>query len=187
MTFALQTTDIGIGKVSMTDNRFEAVDYIYPYNIDSLTFSSPLPTLSGYSNLLEPFDNSIWICILSSILTIISVKYIIFGRLDGSSVRVLVRQPMKAEKCRGVQNRLLLFNWLIMAVILTSSYAGCIYSMISVPKKWQIDSSDKLIESLQNGLIEPVMYAQSASYYNLFSVKLVIWINFASESLGRIP
>ena len=159
-----------MAKVTLTENRVKVVDHSYPYLIDSITFTSPLPTLYGYTNLLEPFDNHIWICIMSSILTIITVKYFIFGRLDFSPFRTLFGQPIAREKTNSFGDRLLLFNWLIMSVILTSSYAGCVYSLISVPKKLKIETLNSLIDGQNSGLVRAIIYSQAAIYYNLFKV-----------------
>ncbi|CAG2177622.1 unnamed protein product [Oppiella nova] len=58
MAYFLTLADMGIGEISQTIDRREAVDLTYPHIIDDITFTSPPPKLDDFTSLFKPFDTN---------------------------------------------------------------------------------------------------------------------------------
>ena len=72
MSWLSQEADIGIGGISMTYQRSQAVEYSKIYSFETLTF---ITKANGYKSspllILEPFTTALWISILISLISVI--------------------------------------------------------------------------------------------------------------------
>ena len=83
LTFLLfQKAHLGIGGVSFTYERSQAIQFSKIYIFSPLTFITPSPGIKPHIKLiLEPFQITVWITILSVLLFIISVQKIIVYKI----------------------------------------------------------------------------------------------------------
>ena len=130
----------------MTNDRQNVIDYSYPYNFVSITFMSPMPTISYFDNLLQPFDSYIWILIIITLLILGLIICITNNKTTRTFnlcwyiLSILLRQN---GTTRVIQiNKLLMCTWIIMSVILGACYSGSIYALIRVPIEHRIEALD---------------------------------------------
>ncbi|OTF72641.1 hypothetical protein BLA29_000855 [Euroglyphus maynei] len=154
-----QQADFGIGGVSMNYDRSKAVSFLYPHQMDQVTFTTSAPSMTEYYShfLIEPFQSSVWhsfiLCIsICIILDRIIKNYDRKTDLLWASLVLLLRQPRNIRT--NVSNRAFLvwiICWNIGMFILTTAYAGCFYSLIAVPEiPHEIDSVLELYHEVQS-------------------------------------
>ena len=77
-----QKADLGFGGLSMTYERYKAVDFSKIYLYTPVTFITPPPGLKPPVKLiLEPFDLSVWITTLFSLIFVIVSQRLIVNKM----------------------------------------------------------------------------------------------------------
>ena len=157
----------------MTNDRQNVIDHSYPYNFVYITFMSPMPTITYFDNLLQPFDTYIWISI---IITLLMIGLIIFNTKSKTTktfnlcwyvMSIFLRQNGTTRITQI--NKLLLYTWMLLVTILGACYSGCIYSLIRVPIEHKIETLDQLISHEMNGNIKIVVKNGSTKQYMIVS------------------
>nr|XP_046915821.1 uncharacterized protein LOC124496347 [Dermatophagoides farinae] len=159
-----ETIDIGIGGWTLNYERAQSVGYLYPYLVEQ---TSIMTAVSHYhtpdpDKLFKPFDHFIWMGVFGSL-----VLFFLFGRFDrrfkrrhhGSSLlwinlQLLFRQPVHSwfKDPRVTSDKLFVSSlWMLIVIVLTSSYAGCLFSVITVPHIDTIDTIYKLAQQCNRG------------------------------------
>ena len=129
-----QVTDIGFGAITRTYARNQIIDFLYPHMINTYSFTSPLPQIKPFVNLFEPFDTYTWISLLSTLFIVLFCKFL-------SKQLTLIKWPdMGTLLTRYIWGINLLLN-----VIIRPCYSGCIYSLITLPHEYRIETLDELI------------------------------------------
>jgi len=127
---------------------------------------------------VEPFDFPVWICFILAFVLIlfnlwfISQYYIELKNinLSWSIICSSLRQQLSCRLPSVGPLRLLLCSWLLACVVLTTSYGGCLYSLMAIPsRKKPIDTVMELAIAQTNGKIQ-VIAVGKAAYYNLLKV-----------------
>lgn len=141
----------------------------------------------------EPFDQYIWLMIcflfgfivvfdrLSSVLLVVDNNNNGNGhrRISSSSsstsssssindlpwiwIQILLRQPVKNLHYLRSSSLLITNIWLLFAFIITSSYAGCLLSLISIPKINIIDSLEELARHCRSNTITVLIERNTTS------------------------
>ena len=195
-----QKADIGIGGISMTYQRSQAVKYPKIYLFSPLTYMTPAKSL-GFSNILilEPFTTSLWIIILFALIfMIIYQKFIVYNVIKNRRhditwplISALVRQgnfisfkllldfqylekPKNFPKTTSI--RLIYLFWCFACLIINNYYAGELYSIMTIPLDVSLDTIEKLANEQANGRIQ-VIVTESVAYYKIFKV----YINLAKK------
>ena len=157
----------------MTTDRQNVIDYTYPCYSEYITFTSPMPTITHFDNLLQPFDSYIWILI---IITLLILGLIIFNTNNKTArtfnlcwyiLSILLRQNGTTRVTQI--NKLLMCTWIIMSVILGACYSGSIYALIRVPIEHRIETLDQLFANEINGNIKIFVIHKSLQKYILVS------------------
>ena len=169
--------------MTLTYPRSQAVDYTYPFKIDSLTFLSPRLRNKYFYNLFEIFDIYIWVSIFVSIISMTLLLNIInadnkSGNKDSflwTLTSILLEQPYSPGHLKGFIIKMQLAIWMFAAIIISSSYGGCIFSLITYPHDNNIETIDDLARAIQNNKIRLIQYNGSylAAYFNVCNLKLL--------------
>lgn len=137
--------------------------YIYAHASDSVTFVTKTPEIKPNTKLiLEPFNLDVWLCLIFSI-----VACMIFDQLckhyskSGHYRNVLwvsmysmFRQQIYRFSTLTASHQVWNLFWTIGVFILTTAYAGCLYSLLSIPIKIKtIDTVNELIEAAERNEI----------------------------------
>jgi len=88
---------------------------------------------------------------------------------------ILLEQPYSpGHLIKGFINKLQLAIWMFAAIIISSSYGGCIFSLIAYPHDNNIETIDDLARAIQNNKIKLIQYNGShlAAYFNV-CIKLI--------------
>ncbi|XP_075677616.1 uncharacterized protein LOC113788482 isoform X2 [Dermatophagoides pteronyssinus] len=165
--------DIIIGGFHLNYERFQIYDYVYPYFIDQTSIMTQISTKSKYNadQLLNQFDNSIWlaivICLICLPLFAIIISYLNPNPNNDSKQRsildscsiwfyILFRQNvlnrLKQEQSRSLT--IVSIIWIFVTFLLTTFYADYLLSMISIPRVRHINSLRRLSQHCrQNNMI----------------------------------
>ena len=156
----------------MTTVRMSAISFTNPYMFSIITFTSPMPIITYFESLLQPFDTFTWISIIIMLSTIIilllllnkasNIKYDLFWYI----FVIVLRSNITKYKPTHI-NSLIILCWMLVSFILTTCYSMSIYSFISVPIEHRIESIDELIRGQISGKIQLVVERNSVYQYIL--------------------
>jgi len=162
-----------------TTSRLNYINYTYPYELGVITFSSPMPMIIHFNNLLQPFDTYIWALIIFTMLIFIAllfitninikIKYVLYWDI----IVIFLLQKM-SKHSMAYPNSVILFTWILMSMIFLKSYCGCIYSIITLPNEHRIETLSDLLESQKSGQIQVVVENDSVFQYVLVCNHLII-------------
>ena len=158
----------------MTDERHTVIDYIYPLYIDSLTFVSPQPTYQTHIDLLKIFHPIVWILLIISILLLFFV-FNYFNQNLWTILIALMRQTIKTKLIKCNKIRLLLGVWLISCLVLTTSFAGLLYSQITCPIEITVETIDDLSREVIAGNMR-ILATNGGSFYTVFKVIILVYL-----------
>ena len=177
--FWIKVSQFGISNVYMREKKLNGVTFTQPYIIDDVTFTSPLAHFKSNSlSFFEPFDKHIWIFIsIISIITLVidsqlkRIKWNLLWKLTS----ILLKQACKID---NEIRRLILFCWMTCAILLSSSFCGCIYSqMTRNTQVGRINTLVKLSDSITLGDII-LICNEKEPYYKLIKVRKLCKINY---------
>ncbi|XP_027193722.2 uncharacterized protein LOC113788469 [Dermatophagoides pteronyssinus] len=166
-----KTIDIGIGGWTLTYERSQNVEHLYPYLVEQTSIMTAVPEYHQPNprQLFEPFDSFIWLGVFGSL-----ILFFLLGRfgqcfkksnsnlqnfnLFWIQVQVLFRQPVHQiwfREPHETNDRLLILSiWMFIVMILSSAYGGCLFSIMTIPHHNNIDTIDELVEQCnQNRII----------------------------------
>ena len=152
--------------------RSQAVTYTYPYFIDLVTFICPLPRIKTNDlNLIEPFDFWIWILMALNTLLILVIGTLFFKN-ESHMFWIIISIFMKQQIHLHSNNiRRILFVWLLAGIVLTTSYAGVIYSILaSIVEENRIETLQELNLAQKTGKIT-VIGLNNGIYFNMIKVR----------------
>ena len=165
--------------MTITEERSRFVYFTDPHIITSVSFITPPPKNKPKVTLvIEPFDITVWICVLISILLILFFEGLIVNKwvqyrtlhIKWGIISVLLKQTFCCIPPNILQLRILLFFWLLACLVLTSSYSGCLYSLMAIPTKANpINDLNQLAAEQRKGQIQVTAIANS-SYFECLKV-----------------
>jgi len=171
--------DIGFGQLSVTHQRSEAVYFLNPHIITSASFVTSPPKLEPIITLvIKPFDYSVWICFIFSLILIIFNIWVIshyFTALKKIHIKWAIicaslRQQLSCSLPPIVPLRIMFSCWLLSCLVLTYSYSGCLHSLMAFPSKFNtIDTIEELSIAQRNGQIQ-VTDTEAGIYYQSLKV-----------------
>ncbi len=172
-------TDIGFGELSIFNDRLKVVNFLYPHIMTSASFITSLPKSQPIITLfVEPFDYLVWICIIFAFILIFvsewiqSRHYLEMKKIEinWSIISIFLRQQFSCRLPSINSLRIMLSSWLMACLVLTSSYGGCLYSLMAFPSHLKtIDSISKLVIAQRNGEIQ-VIITNNSYFHRSFEV-----------------
>ncbi|OTF69449.1 hypothetical protein BLA29_004081 [Euroglyphus maynei] len=162
-----KTIDIGVGGWTLTYERAQTVEHLYPYLVEQTSIMTAVPKrhIPNPGQLFEPFDSFIWMGVFGSLILFFLLGR--FGRRfkrrhqDRSSllwinVQLLFRQPVNSLCKESPETSDVLFVsslWMLIVMVLSSAYAGCLFSIMTVPHVNTIDTINELAQHCNQGSI----------------------------------
>ena len=169
-----EDVDFGIFNIFMTFERAQEVSFSYPYIIDLVTFTTPLPKAQlNYMNLIQPFDAWIWISIVLMIALMFGLSLSLI-RNKTNILWITISIVMRQQFHMIPNIRLMVSGWLLASVVLTSSYAGVIYYITATPLEvGRIDSIHELNSAQKLNKIKIIGIKNGLHYRMMKVFKLV--------------
>ncbi|UXI15299.1 Pantetheinase [Sarcoptes scabiei] len=160
--------DMGIGGVSLNYDRLQVINFLSPHYHSSFAYITPRPRPTRAFNQLafKPFDSTIWIMFIASLMVcflfnLIWNRFHQHSNLFWLSVVMLFRQHWNKTSRQQSSSRS--FNvwiafWNFGMFILTTAYAGRLYSLLTVPHSLPtIDTVSELFEAVQSRKFKVVL------------------------------
>lgn len=149
--------DMGLGYLSITENRKRVVDFSVPYDVLDRTFATEKPELaSTFASYMLPFSFGVWLIILFIFLVaLLFFKFSMKKKRPWVTIVVQVfgsmcRQPMTIED-ESSEWRILYGFWWIYITFLTLAYSMVLLSFLTIPLRSKgIESIQELSEEVQN-------------------------------------
>lgn len=167
----MQKADLGIGGVTLNFDRSKAVDYLYPHFISSVTFITKAPQVTSNIFLVfKPLSMDVWIYFIASLFVLIAFDIAFNYFNNGLRVQVFwigMNTMFRQQYAQAIPaiTSLSIWNtfWAIFTFILTTAYAGCLCSLITVPIKMKtIDTCLELSQAALHNKIVVTAIGNSA-------------------------
>lgn len=153
--------DIIMGGFHLTYETSKICDNLYPYFIEQTSIMTREPKNPEYQadRLLDPFDFYIWMAILFSLI-ILPLSTLIVSHLNpkGSysiqdSYLIWLYILLKQNVLNRLKHELrpIIIAWILATFILSTFYAGCLLSMITIPHDHRINSLRRLSRYCKQG------------------------------------
>ena len=150
--------DIGISKVSLTEQRSLQVNYSYPYTVDEMTFAIPIPSaVPNTVAFINPFTKNLWIVVITVVLVYpltfqyFQTKKFIVKNLHMKFFGSLLYQNLSLKKSNRKQMIMIIF-WLFGIMFLSLSYTTSLLSFMTVPLRERgIQTIPELAEAADSG------------------------------------
>ena len=148
--------------LSVSYDRFDVVDFAYPYMIIPLTFITTLPTSKGNSSFLyQIFQTNVWILLIITIL-FLQILFHLFGKFQNNGsfrfwnmIEVLFHQNFKLKCNKPKFILLLILIWVFLCTSITMFYSNCIYSYMIIPSEMGIiNTIDQLVQAKKNNEVQ---------------------------------
>jgi hypothetical protein len=159
--------------------------------MNTMTFvtSAPKP-IPNITLIIDPFDNIIWICIvvvfilMSCNVFLISQQWEKLKKLsmNWAIISSSVRQQLYFYLPSIGSLRILFSGWLLACFVLTSSYSGCLHSLMAFPSKIKtINTIEELANAQRNREIQ-VIVTENFMYFHLLKVISIVKCQNSSKS-----
>ena len=128
--------------------------------------------------VIKPFNFYVWISLLISLISVLISESLIskfYSEFNGIDIKwAIISASLRQQFPRLLPSvrplRIIISIWILSCLVLTSSYSGCIYSLMTIPLYTKpIDTVMELANAQRNGEIE-VMISKPGIYYQNFKV-----------------
>ncbi len=180
-TFFLKEADIGFGELSIYNERSAVANFLYPHIITSASFITSIPKSEPIITLfVKPFDYLVWISLMLVFILIFlnewiqSLHYFKLKNIDiyWNIISMSLNQQISCRLPSINSFGIMLSSWMIAVLVLTSSYAGCLYSLMAFPSQVKtIDTITELALAQKNGQIQVITTDSYRSFQVLFQKK----------------
>jgi hypothetical protein len=148
--------------------------------------TSPPKTEPNLTLVMDPFDYLVWIFVIIAFILMFFKSWIISRTLteiknldiNWEIITVSLRQQMSSHLPPFFHLRILFSCWLLACFVLTTSYSGCLYTLMAFPSHIKtIDTINELSIAQINGEIE-VIAVINTNYYESLKVCYFFSIGF---------
>jgi hypothetical protein len=148
--------------------------------------TSPPKTEPNLTLVMDPFDYLVWIFVVIAFILMFLKSWIISRTLteiknfdiNWKIITVSLRQQISSHLPPFVHLRILFSCWLLACFVLTTSYSGCLYTLMAFPSHIKtIDTINELSIAQINGEIE-VIAVINTNYYEFLKVCYFFRIGF---------
>ncbi|XP_075677015.1 uncharacterized protein LOC113789023 isoform X2 [Dermatophagoides pteronyssinus] len=142
--------DIGIGGIMMTYERFNSLNFLYPYTFDQLTFATIFPKteLKIYFGYDDDDDSLI-------IMTNRTGKKINYHRANivWVAISLLLSQPYQQLIHMKKLEKFCIIIWIMTSIVIHILYGVSLFATLTIPTTIAIDSVEKLMKNCQQNKI----------------------------------
>lgn len=134
-----EEADIGIAKLSFTEDRATAVDFSYPYQYVPITFITDEPQYTpDVYGMLHPFSILVWISVTISLVFVFCASRIFQSAENASEYALLNIFGTLVEKStnfrfRKLSTKLFILSWIVGAMFISFSYKAVFLSHLTYP------------------------------------------------------
>lgn len=175
--YCSKEADIGFGELSITYERSKYAQFLNSYIITSATFVTSPPKVEPIITLfIKPFDLFVWIYLMSTFILFFIMKWLL-NRYSSESTKIDInwaiicaslRQQFPFQSLSKDPFRFMFCSWLLACLVLTSSYSGCLHSLMAFPSLIKtIDTITELSIAQKRGEIEFMVTEDTNEYYSL--------------------
>ena len=139
ISIPFQQADIGFSHLSVTADRLNQVQFLYPFTIDILTFVTTFPkSIMNYGFIYQVFETIIWASIIISLLLIFIIIYLgrFFLKTKGWThiiwqfIQITFKQNIISKTPFDPFVLPLLYIWVLSCLIFTLIYSNCLYTFM---------------------------------------------------------
>ena len=169
---------IGIGAITLTNTRAEAIDYSYPHYINSVTFTSPLPERAVIiSTLLSPFEDKIWFFLLIFVLFTFLLSPIMKSDIKWSVLSVIFSQSIPRLLSTPLSTKLLISAFLLSIFVLKNFYCAQLFEAMTFAEDLEImETIEAFAKVVRSGRLK--VLAIGARTYNLPGIQVLKFDEF---------
>lgn len=160
---SFQQSDFGLGGMFYTEERSQVVSFLYPRQVDTVTFLTKEPKSKPILDLvLKPLDEQVWICFFGALMVCFVFDQL-YKRLNKkgknrkifwTSMYPLFHQQIYSFNVFTLSQNVWIIFWSFGTLVLTAAYAGCLFSFAIKTSKNTIDSAEELIEAVASDKIQ---------------------------------
>lgn len=173
--------DLASDIIALTEERFLAFNFSYPYSFSELTFITNKPQpISGSLTLLYPFSFTLWIT-LAIFIMLVSFLFCFLIKKKENYCNVLfkvfgsiLQQPINF-KSRKIIARLSLILWIISSIIISNSYKAFLLAFLSVPSLVGIRNIQDLAEASDQNSVACYTYKGSFATQDFLKSGIDSW------------
>lgn len=154
-------------SLTPTEERYEIIDFSYPYILDQVTFiSGKSETLNSKWAFFYPLSNEVWIILVMSIVVISIMLYIFLRRkhkflfIALNVIGVILRQSYLLKTDTFAESALCIF-WIIGTMFLANFYTNVLLSFLTFPPIYVINDITELSKVVARGTHQCVTYPGS--------------------------
>ena len=164
---------MGLGGLSVNEERAHVVQFSYPHYLDSVTFSTPLPIKTGYSSsLFGPFERNVWIVLMAFYLVTSLVMFSKRG-IQWTLLSVILSQSLDSLKLKSLSMRLLIFCWLLGSFVLKNYYCGELFGLMTFPKDSErVETIEEFIKAIKSGKFKIATISEENYYLKIIKVNI---------------
>ena len=165
--------------MTMVAYRSEVSDYLYPFDIDSYTFTVPQLKHRLYIDLTNIFDSITWILLFTSLILLFIAINLLTNKAKYNFTilwhlsTIMLKQSLSFKSRKCVVVRMIIMTWLMMCFILITYYSNIIYSVITKPQIVKIRSIDELADACDVHHVQILMH-QGALYHWIKMVNIYL-------------
>ena len=173
--------DFGIGGITQTKERSEAVSFSSVYLFSPVSFITPPDSLKPPITLvLEPFSIPVWMSVIFALLLIILMQWFIIEKIYKVKenhftlpiISMILNQSVPCSFPKIHSLRIMLAFWMIACFLIGTYYGGFLAALLAVPRKaYTIDTLEELAREQAAGHIQ-VAGSGGSIYFNLIKVSV---------------
>ena len=174
-----QQADIGLGELSLTNERLKSVQFLYPYVIETVTFmATPPKSLKNIGFIYKVFEPSIWVSIISSLIILLIV--ILLDKIQYKSnkhlnyiwnvIEVVLNQNLNLKTPCTNQILIVFYSWVLSCFYLRLFYSNCIYTLMVLPNK--VDTIDSIFDLYQAQIMDKITVVMRSGTSYLIYLKV---------------
>ncbi|OTF72081.1 hypothetical protein BLA29_007242, partial [Euroglyphus maynei] len=187
--------DFGMGGTMMTADRIEHFQFLYPHFLEQVTFailppSSRLNVDKSLNDLITPFDNIIWICLIATFISMFLFNHLFRNdyrkllkkqtnhrhynhNLAWIFVQHLLGEPYPNFRSLNDSMKIItmvcIFN---IGIVLTNFYIGILCSRLTLPPNIDLDTIEKFAKECRTNNIITMGIAHTFMYQILQTSKI---------------
>ena len=140
--YLVQSADIGIGLISITNERTKFISYSYPLIINYVTFVTSMPKYNENTQFVyRVFEPEVWFILLLTLMFLFCFIWVMSrnnrdhskAHLCWNVFEILFRQSINRFRVKTFPMKIIFSCWLIFSFEITSFYSNTLYSSMIVP------------------------------------------------------
>lgn len=187
-----EEADLGLGGVSLTYPRSQAVPFLYPHEVSTVTFITPAPQYQPNIYLVfKPLGLDVWLPFIFTFFVAIVFdlfynrihKDRLYNKIFWQNINIMFRQQYDPKEPPRASANVWNTFWTLGTFILTTGYAGCLCSLITIPIRMRtIETCQELGEAATNGRRIIVTAIGRSAYSDALKMsKLPIYVAIAKH------